>query len=211
MPMMAPPHNNNLANTNISSLTKDLTHERIQTIFRAFDPNLSGYIDVHTFEVMCHSLGLRVDLMEIQTLLEDSTRMKTEDANINIQTPNDERKINYHRIDLSTAKQLLTKLGYAHRKVDDEMKMYFRSLDIGNKGYITLEDLRRLQSEVNKYERKEINTKNSGGDVGSVVEEVGDISLQAMIDLFDVNHNGVIDYDEFSNILGPSLFSSLSP
>lgn len=99
------------------------------------------------------------------------------------------------RVDLSTAIQILSQRGYANRSEEEETKMYFRIFDGGNKGYITLEDLKRVQNEVKEAER-EMN-------IGSSTEEkgiVGDATLQAMMDQFDHNDDGVIDYEEFRNI-----------
>lgn len=98
------------------------------------------------------------------------------------------------RIDLSTAVQILSQKGYANRSEEEETQMYFRIFDGGNKGYITLEDLKRVQNEVKEAER-EMNI-SSTGDVGIV----GDATLQAMMDQFDHNGDGVIDYEEFRNI-----------
>ncbi|KAL3765988.1 hypothetical protein ACHAWU_002703 [Discostella pseudostelligera] len=188
--------------TNDCSLTERQVHE-IESIFRAFNPSLSGFIDITTFERMCHSLGFRVHLSEIQNKIGDLRQqqqqpriagMMTEDESIN--SINERTK---SHVDLSMAVQLLSQMGYAHRKVDDEMKIYFHLLDVDGKGFITHADLRRLQNEMNEIYR------NSND---SVVEVVRDISLQAMIDQFDVNHNGVIDFDEFKNILSPILNAS---
>ena len=193
-----------------TTLTKGHISE-IQTIFRAFDPNLSGYIDEKTFETMCHSLGFRVDLPEIHDKLEGI--LKKEDANGNIHPPRKERKNNYP-IDLTMAIHLLTQMGYAHRNVDDEMKMYFRSLDVDNKGYVSLEDLRRLQMDAKEFERRQASTNShdARSDLEDEVQEDGagvvlvdESSLQAMIDQFDINHDGMIDYDEFRYILSPIL------
>lgn len=206
---MKPPHHSTTINN--SSLTKPHISE-IQTIFRAYNPNLSGYIDVKTFETMCHSLGFRADSTKINNCLDDI--LKKEDANENFNPPRKERNTNY-QIDLSMAIHLLTQMGYAHRNADDEMKMYFRSLDVGNKGYVSLEDLRRLQIDAKEFERTYASIKNhdtpSDPDVvqehdrAGVVVSVGESSLQAMIDQFDINHDGVIDYDEFRYILSPII------
>ena len=203
---MSMPMSPDSTTTNDCSLTEQQVHE-IESIFRAFNPSLSGFIDITTFEQMCHSLGFRAHLLEIQNkiggLMQQQHQhqhqpriagMMTEDASIN--SINERTK---SQVDLSMAVQLLSQMGYAHRKVDDEMKIYFRLLDVDGKGFITLDDLRRLQNEMNEICR---NINNS------VVEVVGDISLQAMIDQFDVNHNGVIDFDEFKNILSPILNAS---
>ncbi len=180
----------------------------IQTIFRAFNPSLSGYIDISTFERMCHSLGFRVEQSEIQERILRLANIHIEVGANNITSaPSDER--NMHQIDLSMAARLLSQLGYAHRNIDDEMKMYFRLFDVGNKGYVTVDDLRQFQVEVTAFDRKD---NGDGEDVAAgAMMVVGGSSLKAMIDQFDVNHDGVIDYDEFKNLLSPILsLSSLT-
>ena len=180
----------------------------IQTIFRAFNPSLSGYIDVGTFEMMCHSLGFRVEQSEVQERILSLGNIHIEVGANNITSaPSDER--NMHQIDLSMAARLLSQLGYAHRNIDNEIKMYFHLVDVSNKGYVTIEDLRQLQVEAAAFERKD---DRYGEDAAAgAMMVVGGSSLKAMIDQFDVNHDGVIDYDEFKNLLSPILsLSSLT-
>ena len=108
------------------------------------------------------------------------------------------------QIDLPMAIDILAQSGYANRNEEDEMKMYFRILDHGNKGCITLEDLQRAQTEAKEAERElSIGREGSGGGMG--VGVVGDATLQAMIDQFDQNRDGVIDYEEFKRIMEPVI------
>jgi hypothetical protein len=102
--MTAPPlprHTSNKNNNFPSMLTEQQMNE-IQTIFRAFNPSLSGYIDISTFERMCHSLGFRVEQSEIQERILRLANIHIEvGANKITSAPSDER--NMHQIDLSMA------------------------------------------------------------------------------------------------------------
>jgi Ca2+-binding EF-hand superfamily protein len=100
------------------------------------------------------------------------------------------------KIDLEMTIRILLQLGYAHRNADDEILMYYQLFDNNNKGFITLDDLRRIRDEVNTAEEEmQIMTSYLESSVA------GDDALSAMIDQFDDNHDGVIDYHEFKSIL----------
>ena len=75
-----------------------------------------------------------------------------------------------------------------------KIQMYFEIFDGGRKGFITLQDLQRVQHEVHSF--KSMN----------VEDVINEETLQAMIEQFDENHDGVVDYDEFKQILKP-IFS----
>mmetsp|Transcript_22535 Transcript_22535/g.48550 ORF Transcript_22535/g.48550 Transcript_22535/m.48550 type:complete len:231 (+) Transcript_22535:83-775(+) len=187
------------SSTSLSSLS-DRHLREIQTVFQIFDPDLSGRMDVPTFEVMARSLGFRMTRMEIAGMVE----MLWEERRNDVVAARDEVVSADERrpIDLSTAIQILSQRGYAYRSEEDEMRMYFRIFDGGNKGYITLEDLKRVQDEARAAEREmDIGAAGSGMDVGAV----GDATLEAMIEQFDRNRDGVIDYEEFKNVLEPVL------
>lgn len=179
------------------------------TVFQIFDPTLSGIIDVPTFEVMVRSLGFRMTGVEIagkvEMIWEERQQQKGGQAAGNDDATAEERR----RIDLPMAIQILSQTGYARRNTEDEMQLYFRIFDHGNKGCVTLEDLKRVQNEVRETEN-DMNLgldSNSSGNDGCVV---GDATLQAMIDQFDQNRDGVIDYEEFKTIMEPMLSCSAS-
>ena len=111
-------------------------------------------------------------------------------------------------IDLELATQILVQGGYDRRNGVDKMREYFAMFDGSNKGYVTLEDLRRVRDEVGEAESKmtDVAVGSAGGGDGDVV--VGDAALGAMIKHFDDDRDGVIDYLEFGNVLGPLLFPS---
>jgi Ca2+-binding EF-hand superfamily protein len=111
-------------------------------------------------------------------------------------------------IDLELATRILMRGGYDRRNGVDEMWEYFATFDGGDKGYVTLEDLRRVRDEVGEAvsEMTDAAVGPAGGGDGDVV--VGDAALGAMIEHFDDDRDGVIDYLEFGNVLGPLLFPS---
>ncbi len=101
--------------------------------------------------------------------------------------------------------------GYDRRNWVDEMRKYFATFDGGDKGYVTLEDLRRVRDEVGEEESEMTDAAvgPAGGGNGNVI--VGDAAFGAMIEHFDDDRDGVIDYLEFGNVLGPLLFPSPAP
>ena len=106
-------------------------------------------------------------------------------------------------IDLEMTIRILLQLGYAHRKNENVILMYYQLFDNNNKGFITLDDLRRIRDEVNVAEEEmQIMTSYFEGS------DVGEDALSAMIDQFDDDHDGVIDYHEFRNTLGSLISSS---
>lgn len=193
--------------------------EEISTIFKLFDPTVSGYLDLFTFEVLAHSLGLRVTCVEICGLVEhfreeDKRRNKRQrdeeeegdDSTSSIHDDATDSNVGEEgnlMIDLEMTICILLQLGHAHRNDEDEILIYYQLFDNDNKGFITLDDLRRIRDEV-KLAEEEMNIMNSYFE-SSVV---GDSALSAMIEQFDNDHDGVIDYHEFRNILSLLVSSS---
>ena len=71
-----------------------------------------------------------------------------------------------------------------------------------------MQDLQRVQNEVKVAEREmNIGDGSSKGvsEEDGMVNVVGDDTLQAMIDQFDHDQDGVLNYDEFKTILEPVL------
>lgn len=132
---------------------------------------------------------------------DDSTSSIHDDATDNNNVGEEEGNLTI--IDLEMTIRILLQLGYAHRNDEDEMLMYYQLFDNNNKGFITLDDLQRICHEV-KLAEEEMQIMNSYFE-SSVV---GDSALSAMIEQFDDDHDGVIDYHEFRNIL--SLLGSSS-
>ena len=172
----------------------------ITTIFQLFNPTLSGYLDVETFEVMMLSLGYRVTSRDIVEIMQDISSSCSSDD------PETTEAINNHHIDLSLAMQILARQGYAtkERKSEDEMRIYFRLFDVSDKGYITVEDLKRVQQEAVQLEREMMLTNSdSSSSCGTVTDEF----VQAIVQKFDMNSTGVIDFEEFAQIVHPIILS----
>ena len=68
--------------------------------------------------------------------------------------------------------------------------------DGGSKGHIALGNLRRVQREVSETERE----LDLGG-ASSTTAGGGDVALQAMIEHYDFNGDGVVGKEEFTNIV----------
>ena len=115
----------------------------------------------------------------------------------------DERK----RIDLSMVIEILSRKGYSKRNQESEMQRYFQIFDCGDKGYINLDDLKRVQKEAIEAEREMNVASNDRNDVEDGA--VDDATLQAMINCYE-NLDGVLSYEEFKSILEPVLSSSVS-
>jgi Ca2+-binding EF-hand superfamily protein len=109
-------------------------------------------------------------------------------------------------IDLELATQILVQGGYDRRNGVDKMREYFAMFDGSNKGYVTLEDLRRVRDKVGKAESEMADAAVGPTGGGNCDVIVGDAALGAMIEHFDDDRDGVIDYLEFGNVLGPLLF-----
>ena len=177
-----------LSSPGTTSGLSDEQHSEIKVVFQIFDPTLSGYIDIPTFEIMVHSLGFRLTKDDIEQLVNTILEERQQQQN----APNN--NANNRRLDLSMATQILYRVGYDKRDIENEIQMYFEIFDGGRKGFITLQDLRRVQNEVHSF--KSMN----------VEDVINEETLQAMIEQFDENHDGVVDYDEFKQILKP-IFS----
>ena len=108
--------------------------EEISTIFKLFDPTVSGYLDLSTFEVLAHSLGFRVTFVDICGMVEHfreedkrrqrrTKRQRDEDdeGDINDDATDDNGDEGGLMIDLEMTIRILLQLGYSHRKNDIDM------------------------------------------------------------------------------------------
>lgn len=156
----------------------------IKTIFELFDPTLSGLLDISTFESMMLSLGYRVDSHDIldiiKSILKDEHSSSSSDDEFD------------GSIDLSMAIEILSKKGYTtkQRNLEDEARVYFRLFDVDGKGYITIDDLKRVMQCEAAVQSE---------------QEVTDDFCQAIIDKFDNSGNGTIVFDDFKRIVDPIL------
>ena len=188
-------HNNNKIDDELSSSS---SHEKITTIFQLFNPTLSGYLTVETFEVMMLSLGYRVTRQEIVEMVQDI--LSERDAqDMMFQKDKATTTIDIDSIDLDMAIAILHRKGYLtqHSKPEEEAQMYFRLFDVQNKGCINVKDLKRVQSEAVQLEQNMLNTDTA--------ENVTDEFLQAILEKFDLNSTGDIDFEEFRRMVHPIL------
>jgi Ca2+-binding EF-hand superfamily protein len=180
----------------------------ITTIFQLFNPTLSGYLDVNTFEVMVLSMGYRVTREEILELVRDIVLCSDErDDSQEVCLQIDE---NASIIDLSMAIEILSKKGYGtQRNSEEEARNYFGLFDVQNKGYITVEDLKRVQHEAVQLEQEMLNSNSNcsaeNNDLLCFTGDVTDEFVQGILDRFDVNSTGAIDFEEFRRIVHPIL------
>jgi Ca2+-binding EF-hand superfamily protein len=160
---------------------------------------------------MARSLGFRATNADIrreaESLLREEDRMRGEErGEIPDSADSDGDYGGQITIDLALATRILLQLGHARRNGEEEMRAYFGTLDGGNKGFVTLEDLRRVRDEVGVAERELMDVVGSGSsDADFIGGVVGDAALRAMIEQFDVDCDGVVDYREFRNVLSPFL------
>jgi Ca2+-binding EF-hand superfamily protein len=161
------------------------------------------------------SLGLRVTIEEIlrdvSFLREEEMRTRggggiIPDADFDDDDDDDDCKGGQTTmIDLALAIRILMRQVRGWDGEDEEARAYFGLFDGGGKGYVTLDDLRRVRDEVGEAEREMLSGAVGDGDAGAVV--VGDAALRRMIEQFDDDRDGVVDYREFGNLLSP-LFPS---
>ena len=187
----------------------------IRTALRAFDPTSSGRIDAPALVVAAMSLGLRVTIEEIlrdvSILREEEMRTRggggvISDADFDDDDDDDDCKGGQTTmIDLALATRILMRQVRGWDGEDEEARAYFGLFDGGGKGYVTLDDLRRVRDEIGEAEREMLSDAVGDGDAGAVV--VGDAALRRMIEQFDDDRDGVVDYREFGNLLSP-LFPS---
>lgn len=152
---------------------------------------MSGYLDIETFELLMLSLGFRVTRQDVVDMVHDITSNNSESES------ND-------GIDLSMTLRILAAKGYATQQrnnSEEEMRLYFRLFDVDDKGYITGEDLKRVQLEAVRLEQEMLNGSESSSSTGNVTDEF----VQAIIGKFDVNSTGAIEFEEFRRILHPIL------
>ncbi len=176
----------------------------VDVAFRIFDVTSSGRIDVPTFVIMSHSLGFRISDEDALRDLVDEMRERDmkdippvdDDRDVDVCRIDDDCRRRTSTIDAMMAKRMLIRRGYdvARTNVEGETRAYFDAFDVDDKGYITSDDLRRVRDEV--------------CEEGAAA--VGDHSLDAMIEQYDDDDDGVLNYREFGNVLGPLFRSTAS-
>ena len=195
-PLQTSSPNQRISNNNDNHDFTSKQLREITTIFQLFDPTLSGFVDVSTFEVMMLSLGYRVTHHDILDMVQSILKEREQQ----------EQEIIFDgSIDLSMAIEILYQKGYKKRNSDDEARIYFRLFDVNDKGYITIEDLKRVvQCEAVQLEQEMLSSSSSSSS-NSSSGNVTDDFIQAILDKFDGKGDGTITFDEFRRIVQPIL------
>lgn len=178
----------------------------IETAFDVFDSDRTGRIDLGAFEVLVLSLGFRMTRAEIvgevAALVEEWDGEDKEDDRSDSGGVDEGLSV-----DLSMAMEIILRKGYDRRDPEDEIRMYFRIFDGGNKGHVSIDDLRRVLREVREEEKQAGIADDREGRTagGGSYGPMGDATLRAMIEEFDRNLDGVIDFEEFRRIMEPHM------
>ena len=146
---------------------------------------------------MMLSLGYRVTRQDVVGMVQEFISSGSNSESI------DPIYNNHDGIDLSMTMQILAAKGYAtqQRNSDEEMRTYFRLFDVNDKGYVTVEDLKRVQLEAARLEQEMLTNNESNNNSSSGTGTVTDEFVQAIIGKFDVNSSGVIEFEEFRRII----------
>lgn len=168
---------------------------------------------METFEVMMLSLGYRVTRQEIVGMVRDillSCRDERDNAQDVFLQDENPSSTTTTIIDLSMAIEILSRKGYAtqQRNSEEEARIYFGLFDVQNKGYITVEDLKRVQLEAVQLEQKMLSSSSTSSSSFAESNSLmcsTDEFVQAILDKFDVNSTGAIEFEEFRRIVNPIL------
>ncbi|KAG8531061.1 uncharacterized protein KY384_004418 [Bacidia gigantensis] len=149
--------------------------------FNLFDLDKDGHIDYHELKVACKALGFDLPKPELLEILrnhgiEQPTPQSQQfaDSNRNLPAPIPKRLLPF----VQFQNILMTKI--LARDPREEILRAFELFDEGQKGKISLDDLRRVAREL-----------------GEGLEEE---ELTAMIDEFDMDGDGAISREEFMGI-----------
>ncbi|KAK3079968.1 hypothetical protein LTS18_003476 [Coniosporium uncinatum] len=159
--------------------------EEINEAFALFDLDKDGYIDYHELKVAMKALGFDLPKQEIISILATHGKPATSIANAPGQPsraaaqPTSFTGPARQLLPLSSFQTLMASRILA-RDPRDEILRAFELFDDGNKGNITLADLRRVARELGEGLQEE--------------------ELMAMIDEFDMDGDGAISREEFVGI-----------
>mmetsp|Transcript_21219 Transcript_21219/g.25253 ORF Transcript_21219/g.25253 Transcript_21219/m.25253 type:complete len:168 (-) Transcript_21219:264-767(-) len=165
----------------ISCLSQSYIAEVTQA-FKVFDEDRAGSISIHSFKMLIRALGFRATKYEVMQEVYNAKKIQG-------LIDDDENDINLDiALDVMASK-------YSQRDPAVEMKMNFRLFDVNGDGFITLDDLKRAVSDMNKQcEEMGLETHTS----------LGEDQLKAMIEEFDGDLDGMISQEDFCRIMQPS-------
>jgi centrin-3 len=148
------------------------------TQFGLFDMDKDGFLDFHELKVALRALGFDVPKGEISQIL---VQHGVHDNSASTSKQAIRAAPNTNRYLISHAEfQKVAALRIAARDPAEEINKAFDMFDSNGKGGINVEDLRRVARELN--------------------EGLQEAELQAMIEEFDLDGDGVISREEFLSI-----------
>lgn len=167
--------------------------QEITSAFNIFDDKKTGYISPNCFKLLLRSFGIRVSRTTVYShIIEEKKRMSIlENRNFN--------KNNYNHDDVDL--QMCVSIIERHYPREDrelvlESKLNFK-LFAGSKGYITLEDIKRIVDEINHEGCNDNDDNHTGLEKLDIDPEL----MKDMIEEFDCNCDGVISQEEFDKIM----------
>ncbi|KAI5310210.1 Calcium-binding component of the spindle pole body (SPB) half-bridge [Ascosphaera atra] len=183
----APPpavHSSASGSNPLNDLTEE-QREEINEAFTLFDLDRDRHLDYHELRVAMRALGFTLSKPDLLTLLTTyGVPRNANAANLQSKTNNLQTSAPLHPSSLLmplSAFQTVTARKILERDPREEILRAFELFDEGNKGYIDLEDLRRVAREL--------------GETGLEEDE-----LRAMIEEFDLEGVGGVTREGFVGI-----------
>lgn len=171
----------------VTTILAESYREEITQAFNVFDEKRTGTITPNNLKLLIRALGFRVtrnqvfrDIVEAKRRLghtgTETTSNNDDDMDVDLDLCLDIFETKYNRDYDATA----------------EMKINFRLFDGGNKGYIQVSDIKRVIQEFN----------DASSEMGmEPFPDMREDQLQAMIEEFDRDLDGVINFAEFKRIM----------
>lgn len=158
----------------------DASHvSEIKQTFQLFDEERTGEISINALKLLTRSLGFRI------------TRQQTIQQVYDYRTKQGLEPLHHDGIDIDGVLDIVGPK-YAGRNPTVQQKLNFKLFDKDHKGFITVMDLKRVVEEVNEH------WEEMGLDHPMAL---GEEQLQAMIEDFDGNLDGMIDQEDFGKIM----------
>jgi Ca2+-binding EF-hand superfamily protein len=164
--------------------------QEITSSFHIFDETKTGYISPNCLKLLLRSFGIRVSRTTVYShILEEKKRLNIlENRNFN-------KNYDHDDVDLQMCISIIERhYPREDRELVLESKLNFK-LFAGSKGYIALEDIKRIVNEINEgFNDNDNHTQLQKLDIDPEL-------MKEMIEEFDCNCDGVISYEEFDKIM----------
>jgi len=182
--------------------TSTLSPKYIQEItssFQIFDETKTGYISPNCLKLLLRSFGIRISRTTVYShILEEKKRLSVlENRTFN------NKNYDHDDVDLQICISIIERhYPKEDRELVLESKLNFK-LIAGTKGYITVEDIKRIVDEINVWCKDNNNNNNNdnGSHSGLQTLDIDPELMKNMIEEFDCNCDGVISYEEFDKIM----------